>query len=219
MRLGLIGDVHAEDALLERTLDEMREMRVDQILCTGDLVDGLGSVDRVIQLLRRHDVLTVRGNHDRWIREDDLRTLPHAHKMTDLAIESIAYLKELPKTRALDVPSGGKLLLCHGVGENDMCKLGPDDHGYAISSNEDLLKLLFDLHVHVMVGGHTHTPMLRRFERARGKEALWVINPGTLCREDKPGFAVANLERRRVDFHRFETPSAKSVLATTRVMG
>jgi hypothetical protein len=37
---------------------------------------------------------------------------------------------ELPPTMTLEVPRG-TLLLCHGIGENDMKQLGPDDGGYA----------------------------------------------------------------------------------------
>jgi predicted phosphodiesterase len=109
-------------------------------------------------------------------------------------------LKTLPRTVTLDVP-GGKLLLCHGVGENDMIRLGADDGGYAISSNEDLLKVLFDATVTVMVCGHTHAPMVRRFERGGGKLPLVVVNAGTLAREDAPGFALLDTATRRVEFH------------------
>lgn len=202
MRIGLIGDVHAEDENLRVTLDAFsREHRVDRVLCTGDLVDGLGDVDRTCTMLREANALVVRGNHDRWIRSDEMRTLPHAHRMTELAVDTIAMLKGLPPTASFDIP-GGKLLLCHGVGRNDMCRLGPDDRGYAISSNEDLLAILFDPSVKMMVGGHTHRPMLRRFERGGGKSPLFVVNPGTLAREHEPGFAVVHLAESRVDFHR-----------------
>lgn len=117
-----------------------------------------------------------------------------------LAPESIEVLKSLPPTLMLDLPQG-KLLLCHGVGSNDMQRLGPDDSGYAISANEDLLKVPFDPSVAIMVCGHTHVPMVRRFERGGGKPALLVVNAGTLAREDKPGFAILDVVARRVDFH------------------
>jgi predicted phosphodiesterase len=194
MRLGLIGDVHAEDDLLFTTLHALKnEHHVDRVLCVGDIVDGHGNVDRACSLLVEANALIVRGNHDRWIRADELRTLERAHRMTDLRTETITLLKTLPQTLTLDVPSGGKLLLCHGVGTNDMCRLGPDDYGYAISSNDDLLKLLFDTTIAVMVGGHTHRPMLRKFERGSGKQPLVVVNAGTLAREDSPGFVVLEL--------------------------
>lgn len=201
MRLGLIGDVHAEDERLAIALAALKAAFVDRILCCGDLVDGHGDVDRTCKLLTAHRVTTVRGNHDRWIRSDDMRTLPNAHRMTSLAPESIELLKTLPAMIPIDVP-GGKLLLCHGIGDNDMRRLGPDDSGYAISTNDDLLKVLFDASISMMVCGHTHTPMVRRFERGSGKPALIVVNAGTLAREDAPGFVVLDLAARRVDFHR-----------------
>lgn len=80
--------------------------------------------------------------------------------MTGLSPESIEVLKSLPPTLMLDLPQA-KLLLCHGVGSNDIQRLGPDDSGYAISANEDLLKVLFDPSVAIMVCGHTHVPMVR----------------------------------------------------------
>jgi len=200
-RVGLIGNVHAEDERLRIAIAALTVEKVDKILCCGDLVDGHGDVDRTCSTLALHGVTTVRGNHDRWIRDDDMRTLPNAHRMTALAPLSIELLKSLPRTVSVDVP-GGKLLLCHGIGENDMRQLGPEDSGYAISSNDDLLKVLFDATIAVMVAGHTHKPMVRRFERGGGKPALIVVNPGTLAREDGSGFAVLDLVARRVDFHR-----------------
>jgi predicted phosphodiesterase len=200
MRFGLIGDVHAEHERLNVAIAALAAAKVDGILCCGDLVDGHGDVDRVCSTLALHRVTTVRGNHDRWIRADEMRTLPMAHRMTSLTPLSIEMLKTLPRTVTLDVP-GGKLLLCHGVGDNDMMRLGPDDAGYAISSNEELLKVLFDATITVMVCGHTHSPMVRRFERGSGKLPLVVVNAGTLAREDAPGFAILDTARRRVEFH------------------
>lgn len=222
MRLGLLGDVHAEDALLRIALDSLKAQRVDGVLCTGDLVDGHGDVDRACAQLREVSAMVVRGNHDRWIRADDMRTLPHAHRMTALAVETIEMLKGLPKTISLGLPrlgshGPGRLVLCHGVGEDDMARLGPDDHGYAISSNEHLLALLFDVTVHVMVGGHTHRPMLRRFERGPGKPPLFVVNAGTLAREDQPGFVVLDTDEPCARFHVIE-PDGSVALRSTAIL-
>jgi predicted phosphodiesterase len=200
MRFGLIGDVHAEDERLAAALEALANARVERALCTGDLVDGLGDVDRVCGLLRSHRVVTVRGNHDRWIRDDSMRTLPNAHSMTTLAVESIELLKSLPPTALVPTAIGG-LLLCHGVADNDMCKLGAEDFGYAISSNEDLLRVLFDPAVAVMVGGHTHKRYVRRFERAQGKPPLVVVNAGTLARDDDPCFAILDDAAKSVEFY------------------
>lgn len=51
MRLGLIGDVHAEDERLAAALEVFAAERVDRALCTGDVVDGHGDIDRTCALL------------------------------------------------------------------------------------------------------------------------------------------------------------------------
>ena len=115
-------------------------------------------------------MLVVRGNHDRWIRADEMRSLLHAHTMTALDVATIGFLKDLPVSTFVEVPEG-KLFLWHGVGGNDMCRLAADTRGYGISTNEDLLALLLNPSIAFMVGGHTHRPMLRRLERGGGKGA------------------------------------------------
>ena len=42
------------------------KLGVDQIVCTGDLPDGTGDLEESCRLLQKN-VLTVRGNHDRWL--------------------------------------------------------------------------------------------------------------------------------------------------------
>ncbi|MBS2015949.1 MAG: metallophosphoesterase family protein [Deltaproteobacteria bacterium] len=215
MRFGLIGDVHAEDERLRVAIDAITAARVDHILCTGDLVDGHGDADKAIAQLASRGVLTIRGNHDRWIKNDEMRTLPNAHRMTSLAPFSIEFLKTLEPTRSFEVP-GGKLLLCHGVGRSDMRKLNADDSGYAISSNDELLEVLFDPKIVIMACGHTHKPMVRRFERGAQKPALVVVNAGTLAREDGAGFVILDLAAKRADF--FHIHDDLSVKASSRAV-
>lgn len=216
MRLGLIGDVHAEDERLAATLDALHQQGVDSVLCTGDVVDGYGDPNRTCALLEEHGVLCVRGNHDRWIQEPTMRNLPNAHRMTELTPEAIAFLKGLPVTRTLDV-KGGVLLLCHGVGADDMQQLKPTDHGYAISSNDALMKVLFDPRFRYMVGGHTHVPMVRELPRGGGAPPLVVVNPGTLFRDDDPGYFVLDTDEGRVEMFKLAQrltimPGARAVL-------
>lgn len=201
MRLGLIGDVHAEDERLRLAIAHLAREKVDHVLCVGNLVDGHGDVDLTCALIAHHRIATVRGNHDRWIRDDEMRMLPNAHRMTALSPDAIAVLKGLPPSLELDV-GYGMLLLCHGVGTDDMARLTTKDKGFAISTNEALMKVLVDTRIVIMVCGHTHQPMVRRFERGADKPPLVVVNAGTLARSDDPGFAILDTVARRVDFFR-----------------
>jgi predicted phosphodiesterase len=69
----------------------------------------------------------------------------------------------------------------------------------------------------MMVCGHTHVPMVRRFERGAGKPALLVVNPGTLARADGAGFAIIDVRARRVEFSRIDDhltvlPDSRAIL-------
>jgi predicted phosphodiesterase len=190
-RVGAIGDIHAEDDALARVLDYLHRLALDRVLAVGDIVDGPGNSARCCRLLAEAGVEAVRGNHDRWALKDELRNLPGA--LAALDAEQRRFLEALPATREYETV-GGPLLLCHGLGADDMCRLTDDDFGYALETNDALQELLAVDHVRFVVNGHTHRRMVRCFGR------LTIINAGTLFRENKPCFAVIDFEAGRVEF-------------------
>ncbi len=190
MRIGVIGDVHAEQAMLADVLVALRSLRVSTTLCTGDISDGAGSVDACCELLQKHRVLTVAGNHDRWLLADQLRDLPDATPSSALSPSSIAFLRRLPKTATLATPVGS-FLLCHGLGDNDMASVGEADDGYALENNFDLHALLQGPH-DLVVNGHTHRPMVRLFP------TLAIVNAGTLKTRQSPCFMIIDTAERAV---------------------
>jgi len=197
MRFGLLGDIHAEDARLEAALALFMSENTDRVLCVGDIADGRGSLPRTITLLERANVLTVRGNHDRWIASDSMRTLAEAHSIDELDDRARAWISALPATLEIDTPLG-PLLLCHGVGENDMAQLGPHDEGYAIAALAELKRIRDEGRIRCIVGGHTHERMVRAFGE------LTFINPGTLRGEDDPCVAIFDLSKQCVEFFDFQ---------------
>lgn len=199
---GLIGDVHQEDAALAEILDSLRGLRPDVILCTGDVVDGRGDASRCCALLQQAGVVTVRGNHDRWCLGDTMRELADAVRFTALEPAAQRWLAALPPTVEMET-AAGRLLLCHGLGDDDMARLLPDDEGYALQVNTALHRVLRDEPA-VTVFGHTHRRMVGRFGQT------WFVNPGTLIHDRDPGFMLLDLvrgvaERRAVDGQLIET--------------
>lgn len=198
-RFAALGDIHAEDERLALVLTWLSGQAVDAVLAVGDLADGHGDLDRTCALLRRHAVVAVRGNHDRWLLADELRDLRLAHRRDDLTPPSLALLAGLTPTRRL-ATLRGDLLLCHGVDDDDMVRLRPHTDGYAITAMDALQRLLADASLRLVLAGHTHQRMVRAFQRP-ARPPLVVVNPGTLHRDYVPGFAVVDLERARVEFH------------------
>ncbi len=193
-RVGIIGDVHAEDVRLEAVLKSMEPLDLDAIVCVGDVVDGFADAERCCDLLRDARVDCVRGNHDRWFLTGEMRGAPDATPSDGLTEASREWLTALPPTRSFVTPMGN-LLLCHGLGSNDMRRLTQDDSGYALEANVELQDLLSDRSHALVINGHTHGAMVRAFP------GLTVINAGTLRRDHDPVFAVADFMARTVQYH------------------
>jgi predicted phosphodiesterase len=206
-RLGAIGDIHAEHVLLQRALRFLETQRVDTVMAVGDIADGPGSVDECCALLRRAGALTVAGNHDRWLLTSQMRDLPDATFSKNLTQETVDFLAALPRTHEL-LTCGGPLLLCHGLGDDDMASVGPDDHGYALSVNLELERLRASGRHRFVVNGHTHRRMVRSFGD------LTIVNAGTLESDHDPGFVVIDFEQGVVFEHVFEADDAISAART-----
>jgi len=188
--------VHTEADALARAIEHLRGAGVERIVCTGDLADGPGDTDdvaRCCELLADNDVLTVCGNHDRWVHAHEMRDLDDATDPDDLEAEVLERLGVLPATAELPTPIG-TLLLCHGMGPDDMAGVQPFDHGPALSSNAALQKVLRTRRHAIVVAGHTHRAMVRTID------GTIFVNAGTLHREFRPCFGFIDFDDSSVEF-------------------
>ena len=94
-RVGILGDLHSEDLRLKVALEFFEKSQVDFIVCTGDIADGRGNIDKSCELLKLFSVTCVRGNHDRWLLDNKVRHIPEAHLCADLNVDSLAFLNDL----------------------------------------------------------------------------------------------------------------------------
>lgn len=196
-RFAILGDIHCEDVRLDLALTFAAKQSLDAVLSVGDVVDGRGDAGRCCTLLQQSDVVCVRGNHDRWWASGESMGFADGTPRDALGPDQRAWIAALPATRNLSTPLGG-LLLCHGLGENDMVGVEPGDEGYALESNEDLQNLVDRAEFRLVVNGHTHSRMVRRFGRR-----FWIINAGTLKGESEPGFGIVDLPSRTVTWFQF----------------
>ncbi len=210
-KIGIIGDVHCENELLEKAISHLIDRKPDIIICTGDIADGTGDFDKCVSLLKYHEIKTIRGNHDSWLIGNSMRSLPNSTRLESVKTSSVEYLKQLPKTMSFETPLG-EALLCHGLGENDMARLTPDDYGYAIEANSDLQKLISENRYLVIISGHTHRIMVRNLENRL------FINAGTLIKAHAPCFSLADFSLRKIKFQFFDkngVASRKETIAFT----
>lgn len=197
-RIGLIGDVHAEDDSLAFAIRTLEALGARTLLQVGDIADGPGDLARTVALLREHAVLAVRGNHDRWLLADQLRELPYARRRSATDPAVLEYLAGLPVTREFDSPLG-QVLLCHGLGDSDMACVKPDHRDQQLTQNAELCVLIARGRYRFVLNGHTHKPMLRRVGE------LMIVNAGTLLRTDERCFTLIDFERGEVSRYRHAT--------------
>lgn len=190
-RVGVLGDVHAEHETLAAFVGLFAAQACGTSLCVGDIADGRGDLDATVRLLRDAGVICVLGNHDRWALADQFRDLDGAGPLSPSAR---AFLDPLPATRRFESPLGG-VMLCHGIGDDDMAELRPDTEGYALEVLDPLHALAARSDVDLMIGGHTHQAMVRAFA------GLTVINAGTLRQRATrlPGCLIVDFSDRAVE--------------------
>jgi predicted phosphodiesterase len=196
-RAGLIGDVHCEVARLKQVLALFHRSNVDTVLSVGDISDGPGDLTETCSLLQDAGALAVAGNHDRWLLAGEMRDLPDAHQVEELTPQARKYLSSLPKTRFIESPRG-TILLCHGLGEDDMASVRPDDEGPALLANSALWQLIASRTARFVVNGHSHRPMLRTID------GLTIMNAGTLHPKHRPVCSIADFETGQVQIYDVE---------------
>lgn len=196
-KLGIIGDVHAEDIRLESSLSFLVDQGCDKIVCTGDIIDGPGCPNRSVELLKAFEVITVRGNHDRWIIENKARHVKHAHKIQDLSGSTLDYLNLLP-SEAKFLFGKIRVLLCHGVGKNDLKKVWPGTSRFEPLKSKELDQIIREENFDYVINGHIHFRTMVHFKK------LTLINAGTISGEFSPGCTVVDFDKNIIQGFLFE---------------
>ena len=201
-KLGIIGDVHAEDVRLESSLGFLANQGCNKIVCTGDIIDGPGCPNRSVELLKAFEVVTVRGNHDRWIIENKARHVKNAHNINDLSRSTLDYLKLLP-TQAEFLFGKIRVLLCHGIGKNDLKKVWPGTNRLEPLKSKELDRIICEENFDYMINGHIHFRTMVHFKK------LTLINAGTISGEFSPGCTILDFDKEVIQGYLFEGSNLK----------
>jgi putative phosphoesterase len=203
MIIGLLGDIHGNADALDVVLKKARNLSVDELLVTGDLVGYYFEPFQVMEMLKPWRKKFVRGNHEEMLgkAEKDPEYMLWVEKhygsglriaLEELPSDTVKELSELPLTLSLSIGERN-ILLCHGVPGDCNTYLYPDSGLKLLgSTNLDAIDLV--------IMGHTHYSMLR-WAGARTR----LINPGSVGqpRNGRPGahWATYDTESGVIDFH------------------
>lgn len=64
MRIAIISDIHSNLEALTAALESIEHLNIDQVICLGDVVGYGANPNECVDLVRRHCVVTLLGNHD-----------------------------------------------------------------------------------------------------------------------------------------------------------
>jgi len=203
MRILVIADVHANWPALEAIVAAEPH---DYLMVGGDLVSYGPHPSEVVDVIRTHATVVVRGNHDEALAHGvDCRCAPASKPLAEatravhrrlLSSEQTAYLGALPLTGTLDV-GGTTLFSVHASPREHLYRytLTPD------APEADLREEVAGIREDFILLGHTHFPMIRHV----GDQTL--INPGSAGqpRDGDPRASYAVIEDgvpylRRVDY-------------------
>lgn len=178
MRIAIISDVHGNAIALEAVLTAVAQDAPDQIICLGDVV-VTGPQPRVaLGLVRALGCPVVMGNTDEWVLSPTPFTIRSAADQILYDIEgwgaqrmeaaNLAFIRTFQPTVKLDLGHGRSLLCFHGSPRHNKEIIK------ATTPADELTEKLGGAQADIMAGGHTHTPLLRRFQNSV------ILNPGSV---------------------------------------
>lgn len=175
MRIGVVSDVHGNVGNLEAVLEHF-EREVDDVWCAGDIVTEYRFSSGAVRLLRESGATAVLGNHDLGLLGPGGAT---ARAAGHVDAGELAWLGALGFRHDAE-HDGLRLRMVHG---------SPwEPYGDYLREHNPRWHDADGLDVDVLVVGHTHEPMVRRFG------STLVVNPGSLGEprqpDRRPSYAV-----------------------------
>ena len=114
-----------------------------------------------------------------------------------MSADSLHYLDQLPKQISIETIAGS-LLLCHGIGDNDLRKVWPGTERMPIERSIELDAIIATGNHRFIVNGHMHFKTIIHFE------SLTLINAGTISGTRWPSFTLIDFETGVIDAYRFQ---------------
>ena len=187
MRVAVISDMHGNDLAFEAVEADIKNQKVDQIVCLGDAIQGGPQPAAVVQRLRRLNCPVVMGNADAWLisgEETADEGIPpeRLKKMGEVRIWSLSqltdedrvFISDFQPTVTVHLENDIDLLCFHGSPTSF------DDVILPAAPEAEFQKFLGPYTGHILSGGHTHAQQIRRIGE------YFFFNPGSV------GFAYSH---------------------------
>lgn len=178
---------------------------VDEVVCAGDAVLQFRFSNEVLEMLRKHHVPCVMGNHDHiLLSQDGVRARANGL----VRPENLRFMQDWPTSLRL-TPGGKKIYIAHGSPWNHL-------NEYILPQSKNTRRL-GEIGADVMILGHTHYSMVLRVGRTL------VINPGSICASSRDmnyerhwTYAILDLDTEEVEIRSKVDPRLQHMSAGDR---
>ena len=197
MKIGIITDVHSNIIALNAVLGEFDKLKIDKIICCGDII-GIGpNPEETVQKLMKNKgkLIAVRGNHEQYLLKglpkdvhDDKREMSlgeiknHEWTHNKLSENSKNFISQFKISSIIEI-EGKKIYIVHyPCHENGIYKKHIKKP--TIKQNEEMFS---GIDADIFIYGHTHTTSINN------KNNKWYINSGSLGCPVKSNIANAGI--------------------------
>lgn len=197
MKIGIITDIHSNIQALNAVLNEFDKIKVDKIICCGDIIGiGANPEETVQALIKRKDILIlVRGNHEKYLLDglpkevhDNKRKMSfeeienHNWTHSQLSQESKEFIKNISLYQNIEI-QGKKIYIVH----YPIDEVGVYKKHIKNATIEEYREMFSDVTANIYIYGHTH------IANANNANGEWYINPGSLGCPKKSNIANAGI--------------------------
>jgi putative phosphoesterase len=181
MKFAILADIHGNSAALEAVLKDMRHLGLSEAVNLGDHVSGPLDAHKTAEMLIPLNFPSIRGNHDRWLVEQDPSDMSPSDKVAydQLEPHHLDWLRAMPATMLVH----DEVLMCHATPQNDLdywLEHVNDDGSISSASLQEIEQKAEGIEASLILCGHTHKPRLIRLSDGR-----LVLNPGSV---GSPGY-------------------------------
>ncbi len=191
MRIAVLSDIHGNEQALKEVLRIAKNEKVDKLLILGDFVGYYYHPDKVLEMLREWDPISIKGNHELMLEQivagamDESKSRlkygsGHRFALEKLSKQQLEELRYLPESREVEI-DGVKIQMYHGS------PMDPGQYLYP-TTEKNILDNCDSSRCDFVLIGHSHYSFVHRNKnstlinvgsvgqsRSMGGVAYWAI--------------------------------------------